>query len=303
MIARIEVSAQYGMTMKMNIQDQFLPWWEEHEQNYDLLLLDVDGTLVQKHTALPGVDEMLKGLEKRGFPWYVLTNDGHRSHAEKSASISKSGLNVPPSHLVSCADALLDFVRNEELEGQMFFRAGYFGSPDYGESAGLKMTDDTARIPECRGFILPESLDRSTMPDILFNAFLDNPDRYLIVPNPDSYWPGSHPGEFVLGSAPFARMLQKVLAEKGVRVSPHFLGKPHHGIFDHAIKVAEEHYDMSLGDRHRILMLGDSVHSDIPGAVRGGMDNALVLTGITHEDQLRELKGDNRPRRVFRRIA
>ena len=291
------------MALPAEIQESFHHWWSDNRQDFDLILFDIDGTLVRENHVLPGVADFLAELESQSVPWYALTNDSRHSHREKSARIAEAGLDVPATHVVSCSDAIRDFVRDEKLDGRLFFQAGYLGQPSYGELAGLEMTEDPDRIPECRGFILTDYIDKQSIPDLILNACLRDSSLYVIVPNPDSYWPGRREGELVLGSAPVVKMLQKVLAEKGITMKPYFLGKPHHGIFDYALRSAEAHYGLQLGDRRRVLMIGDSVHSDIKGGNRSGLTTALVLTGVTHEDQLPDLHGDFRPKMVFRRMG
>ena len=55
-----------------------------------------------------------------------------------------------------------------------------------------------------------------------------------------------------------------------------YFGKPFKEIFDFAQKV-------SLSEKDKILMVGDTLWTDILGAHNAGMDSALVMTGISGE--------------------
>ena len=50
---------------------------EELMDRYAVLLLDAYGVLMHSSGALPGAVELIAELERRGKPFYVLTNDAY----------------------------------------------------------------------------------------------------------------------------------------------------------------------------------------------------------------------------------
>ncbi|MDR1494920.1 MAG: HAD hydrolase-like protein [Rickettsiales bacterium] len=68
------------------------------------------------------------------------------------------------------------------------------------------------------------------------------------------------------------------------------IGKPHREIFDLAVRDAEKRLARKL-ERNRILMVGDSIGTDICGAKNAGLKSALcVETGTTFEKLKKQLE-------------
>ncbi|XP_063673715.1 uncharacterized protein LOC134810951 [Bolinopsis microptera] len=63
-------------------------------------------------------------------------------------------------------------------------------------------------------------------------------------------------------------------------IQPKVLGKPSHLMFD---MIRSEH---NLQDKSKVLMVGDTLESDIQFGINSGVDTALVLSGITSRDML-----------------
>ena len=63
------------------------------------------------------------------------------------------------------------------------------------------------------------------------NFFILHPDRAMLVPNPDSYWPNGPDGEIGIGAGGKARFLCQILKDYGIRKRPTYFGKPHPAIF------------------------------------------------------------------------
>jgi ribonucleotide monophosphatase NagD (HAD superfamily) len=56
-------------------------------------------------------------------------------------------------------------------------------------------------------------------------------------------------------------------------------------------------------DYKEILMIGDSLNSDIRGANWLGMSSGLVMTGITTEQQVANAKNEFKPDFIFSSLA
>ena len=96
-----------------------------------------------------------------------------------------------------------------------------------------------------------------------------------------------------------------MLAEYGIPLVPHFLGKPNAAIFQRALGRLTELYSLPRPPApERVLMVGDALRSDIRGGNGMQFATALMLTGITTEAQATrpELPPDLRPTLIFRRL-
>ena len=284
---------------------KFIDYWHANRQRYQALLFDIDGTLSCGSHVLPGVRELLMELRAEQVPHCILTNDGNHSQAEKSAILAAGGLTVAPEEIVSCGSALGELVTARGWRDRMFFVLGLLGHPCYAERAGLRVCRDENRIDECFGVINGEDYyDWHNHMQAAINFFRRHPDRPLVVPNPDSYWPGSRPGWLGVGAGGQARFICGMLAEMGVDIQPIYLGKPYRPVYDAAVHLLRRRFpEAGEFDYGRILMLGDSLQSDIRGANNCGMVSALLLTGITSAAQAARAEGDCVPHLIFDTIG
>lgn len=301
---------------------QFLPFLQARRREYDAVLFDIDGTLVDRTHTLGGAEEILAWLRAERLPFLCLTNDGNHSVAEKSRFLAKAGLHVAPSEIVSCAHAVFELAESAGYAGGRVFIMGNLGvrfpsldaddlaadlpaSPGTGDEIDLppeprqhvgppdsnvfRETRQRELLPECDGVIVGEGeYDWQPVVTAVFNFFIHKPKAFMIVPNPDSYWPNGHRG-LGIGAGSVARFVQGLLHEYGVEVKPTYLGKPYPLIFQHALHCLRKHHGAELGRKpERILVVGDSLRADIKGANDVGFRSVLVLTGLTKPKRLED---------------
>ncbi len=281
--------------------EKFRSWWENNRHLYKALMFDIDGTLIAAGKLLPGAEELLQYLRQSAFPFGLLTNDGNHSTEEKSELMERAGLHVAPEEIISCSMALEEYAEEQQCQGKMFFIMGDLGVPCYARRAGLVPCRDIKRIEECEGVIIGEGFyNWQDNIHAVFNFLIRHPERPLIVPNPDSYWPGRVRGEYGIGAGAKARFICGLLNEMGIEKEPLYFGKPYPMIYEYALHRLTARFGLTpKPEMRQILMIGDSLTSDIRGANRLGIDSLLVLTGITSASQASESEGDCRPVRVF----
>jgi NagD protein len=283
----------------MDIHASFHKWFHLHRAEYDALVLDVDGVLIAGTTVMAGAVELLQELRAAAFPVALLTNDGNHSVAEKAAFLARCGFDFAESEITSCADGLVEVVQQRGLAGRPVFILGDLGRPCFAGKAGLCPTCDLDRLDDCAAVIVGEGLyDWQRTLNAVVNSFLRCPQRPLIVPNPDEYYPG-HGGKIVIAAGGVGRFLHQVLPVYGTPPELLYLGKPYQPIFQHSHAAMERRLGHRV-TRERVLMLGDSLASDVKGAREFGYRPALVLTGITREQHLGRAIPE--PDLVFRRF-
>ena len=283
----------------------FLEWWQSECRNFEAILFDIDGTLVTGLHLLDGADVLLEQLKQQHFPFYLLTNDGNHSLQEKSVIVGKAGLKISPDEIVSCGMAVSHFVEHHNAFGQTFFVMGDLGKPCYAELAGLKVCRDVSQINACSGVIIGEGFyDWQKNINAVFNFFIKNPDRPLLVPNPDSYWPNGKGGKFGIGAGGKARFICGILEEMGISVKPEYFGKPYPAIYEYTVDLLKRRFGLAVDISYsKILMIGDSLKSDIKGANMLGIKSGLMLTGITTAEQALAAKGGLKPDFIFETIG
>lgn len=254
--------------------------FSEIARQYDVIFFDAFGVLKKSEGVIPGVLDVLAWLTRSGTDVYVLTNDASRSPAALAAPYTHDQLGplVTESRVISSGLLAKDFLRSRFKTGKV----GYMGKPAsafYIEAAGL----EAVPVRQCED---PAGLSAFAMlDDEGYDWFLDinrtvnllrRAHIPVIVANPDLSYPvGGEKVALAVGS--LALMIQGVLKKTFIR-----FGKPDTMMFSHAFACATANRDDLKRDR--VLMVGDTLHTDVFGANTFGIDTALVLSGNTRRE-------------------
>jgi HAD superfamily hydrolase (TIGR01458 family) len=239
------------------------------------LLLDLDGVLVLKGRAVDGAAAALVELDRRGFPYLVVTNTSLVSRATLARWGASTGFATPADRFQSALSASAELVRREYGD-----RPVYVISSDDArtEFAGLNVVDGAGAdaVPdEVAAVVLGDS------PDQLTKANLDRAFRLvlrgaaLIGMHRNPWWltpdgPTLDAGTFLVG------------LEWATKRRARIVGKPSPAFFRVAIeRLAAE--AAARGEpalrRADLAMVGDDVGSDIGGGRRAGLRTVFVRTG------------------------
>ncbi len=267
------------------------------------VFFDIDGTLLVGGRLCPGADRVLKELREINFPHYLLTNDGNHSLEEKSGFLRKAGLCVQPHEIISCSSALAPLAAARGWKGKKFFILGELGAPCFAEAAHLRTTRNEAELGDCDGVIVGEGYyDWHNHMQAAINFFRNNPEAPMVVPNPDTYWPGRNKTVGV-GSGGQARFICQVLAELGVHIEPIYLGKPYAAIYELARNILTRRFALPEPPAwNRLMMVGDSLQSDIQGGKALNMFSVLVLTGVGTRKMAEEVAPAFRPDMILENL-
>ncbi len=280
----------------MKPKTSMIKWLEAHIADFDAVVLDIDGVLLNSTRRMPGSQELLGMLRRHNMQFVLLTNDGNHSVREKADRLNTAGLTVSPDQIISCGHAIGPAVTSLSLSGGCFFIMGDTGDPCYAQGAGLEVTREISKLESCSGVIIgEENYDWEPVINGVINFFIDRPNAPLIIPNPDEFYPGPELKIHVAAGG-VGRFIQGVLKAYGTEIHPHYLGKPHAAIFKLAHQALESASGEPLSPR-RILMVGDNMAADIRGAQSMGYTTALLLTGVTREEAINQF--DFLPDKVF----
>ncbi|MEI7437982.1 MAG: HAD-IIA family hydrolase [bacterium] len=273
----------------MEILTSLQNWFHARRADFDAVVFDVDGVLILDGRPVPGSLEFVDALRNRQTPLALLTNDGNHSIAEKNAFLRHAGFNFQDGEITSCAHGLVEVASTLGLTGKQVFVAGDFGNPSYATAAGLTPVTGLADMSGCAAILIGEdSYDWQTTIDAIVNHLILHPETPLIVPNPDEYYPRRGGGIHVAAGGT-ARFIAQIMTSYGRPVAPLFLGKPYRPIFAHNHAVMQQRAGCSM-DARRVLMVGDSLMSDVCGGHDFGYQTALLLTGITRNHHLEQAR-------------
>jgi HAD superfamily hydrolase (TIGR01450 family) len=259
--------------------------FDELSDAYPVLFLDAFGVLRNSDGLIPGSLDVMDRLRDRGKDIYILTNDASRSPEELARVYvdAEDRQMIPASRIISSGTLASDYLAQQIGSGQV----GYLGSEksaEYIRRAGLApvpigiCTEETTlcaiALLDDEGFDWMEGLNRT------LNLLRAEP-LPVVVANSDLAYPTKGGLEAVaIGS--LARLLEQILDTKFVRC-----GKPEDVMFSKAFERAKlDHPGLRRSD---VLMVGDTLQTDIKGGEAFGLDTLLVLSGHTQASRLAEL--------------
>jgi NagD protein len=220
----------------------------------------MDGVLVHGRQAIPGAQEFLERLEKRGCKYLILTNNPIYTASDLAHRLQLSGLNVSPDHIFTSAMATARFLNSQKPNGTAFV-IGESGLTTAIHEVGYIITDhqpDYVVVGETSNY----SFEGLTKAIRLVSA-----GSRFIATNPDPAGPSED------GVVPACGALA-ALIEKASGRAPLFVGKPNPLMVRTAMNYIGVHSENTT-------MIGDRMDTDIITGVQSGMSTILVLSGMT----------------------
>lgn len=251
-------------------------------ERYDGFVLDLWGVIHDGITAYPGVVTTLEHLKERGKRTVLLSNAPRRSE-EIMRAMEKMGIpRALYDALISSGEAAYHALKSREDPWlKALGRVCYLMGPprDYGMLDGLDVRR-TERMEEAE-FILATGVDWDDDTLDLYEPALEiGAAKHLpmVCANPDLVV--IRGGKRVLCAGALARRYEELGGE--VR----YFGKPYPPIYTLCFER------MGIQDRSRIVAIGDSLRTDIAGAVAAGID-AVLITGGIHAEELGIAHGEH----------
>ncbi|WGW02352.1 HAD-IIA family hydrolase [Tropicibacter oceani] len=232
--------------------------------DFDAFFLDAFGVLNIGETAIPGVAERIADIRAAGKQVLVVSNAAGFPQAALIDKYHRLGFDFATEQVVTSRAALL-----AGLDGRRDLHWGLMATRSTGlrDLEDLTLTyleEDPAAYDAVEGFLMVGSAAWTGERQTLMEAALKGRPRPVLVGNPDIVAPRET--GFSIEPGHFAHRL----ADR-TGVQPQFFGKPFHNIYDLAFARLDP-----LPPRSRILMVGDSLHTDILGAQTAGIASALV---------------------------
>ena len=258
-----------------------------------LLCVDLDGVLYRGSEPIPGVGALLTKRVAAGDRVAYITNNSFLRQAEYRARIESCGGPFATASLLTAVG--LTAARFREAGVRRVLVYGAPGLVDELRAAGLDaratadiLNEEALAAWGAEGVCV--GLHRSaTERELLLAATALRAGARFITPNRDASYPD--PGELTPGTGAAVTALE---AASGVQAE--VVGKPAPDLISTAAREA----NMALD---RVVMIGDSLETDIAAADAAGVRSVLMLTGVTssdHAERAAALGGSTRPTRVAR---
>jgi len=231
---------------------------------FDVLLLDAFGVLNIGETAIAGVPDRIARLQAAGKRVLVVTNAAGYPHSSLMAKYARLGYDFAPEDVISSRLTLLDALTSMPATDFGLMATQSLGHADLDHLDFTYLAEDPAPYEAASAFLLLGSAAWSETRQTLLQDALRRDPRPVLVGNPDIVAPRE--AGFSVEPGNYAHRLADATG-----VSPAFFGKPFHNIYDLALARLGAGYA-----RDRILMVGDSLHTDILGGQSAGVQTALI---------------------------
>lgn len=254
------------------------------KDQYELLLFDAYGVLVDASGPLPGAVQVISELNASGHSYYIITNGSMKPAKQSIAYLQNMGIQIQDTNYLSSGGATRNWIEHQYSSSIRVCLLGppscHFLIPSQHQLVSCEEEFDLLVIGNQDGYeILPTI---GMVISTLYRMIDQGRTPTLALPNPDLIYPAGN-GNYGITSGMIAGMIESALKLRFRTEAPRFLrfGKPETLMFEDALKKSG--LDKTP---EKALMIGDQVDTDILGGLRAGCHTALIGTGIgAHKDQ------------------
>ena len=247
---------------------------------YSVVFFDAFGVIKNYQGLVPGIERTFAYLEKENKEYYIVTNDASRSPEQLAESYHKLGLiAISANRIVSSGMLTKEYLDLKVQDGIV----GYLGTPQsahYIQSSALTIMPvseiDSTNFNKLSALIFLDDEGFDWCDDLNKTVnLLRKRTIPAIVANTDHAYPLSV-NDVSIAIGGIASMIENIVGKKFIR-----FGKPDSQMFMFAYDLIREY--RSIGKRE-IVMVGDTLQTDILGGNKFGLDTVLVLSGNTLPD-------------------
>ena len=255
--------------------------FEKVIQQYDAIFFDAFGVLKNYNGLIEGVAETIYKLHNDQKQIFILTNDSSRSPFELAKRYQQQGIDlITEENMISSGMLAREYLQLKIKKGTIAY-LGTKNSAHYVENLGLPTLPISEVQPENfsdisalvlldeEGFNWESDLSKSI-------NLLRHKNIPVVVANTDRTYPVSN-NQINIAIGGIANMLEDIVGKRFIR-----FGKPDVPLFIYAY---EKLSSIKSIPKDKILMVGDTLHTDILGGNKFGIHTALVLSGNTLPDQ------------------
>lgn len=244
---------------------------------YNIVFFDAFGVLKNYHGLVPDIEKTFEYLKEQNKEYYIVTNDASRSPVQLASSYHKMGLHaISPDRIISSGMLTKEYLYLKVYDGIV----AYLGTEDsahYIESLGLHPMPvsevNASNIDKVNAllFLDDEGFDWARDLNIAVNLLRKRTIPAIVANTDDAYPATVNDVSIAIGG--LANMIEAIVGQSFIR-----FGKPDSQMFMFAYDLIREYRPIS---KKEIVMVGDTLHTDIMGGNKFGFDTALVLSGNT----------------------
>lgn len=227
-------------------------------QEYDCLLIDLDGTVYCGHQLIDGAVESLDKVPGRTL---YITNNASRSADEVATHLRDLGLDAAADDIVTSAQTAARVLAQQLPPGARVLVVGTDSLADAIAAVGLRPVRRWRDQPDA---VVQGHSTKTGWTDLAEAALAIRAGALWVATNVDPTIPSER------GLLPGTGSMVAAL-KTATDADPQVVGKPSPALIKDAL---------ARGDFHAPLLVGDRLDTDIAGANAAGVPSMMVLTGI-----------------------
>lgn len=260
---------------------------KEEFEHVEAFLLDMDGVIYLEDSPIEGSVEAVNELRNREYKTIFLTNNSTKSRKQYRSRLSRMGLEVEDSEIMTSARATAVYL-SEEVEGGSCYVLGEDGLRRELREENIDIVP--SEDPKAASHVVV-GMDRGINYEKIkgaLDALLSGAE--FIGTNPDPTFPTED------GLAPGAGSCIGAVSGAIERGPSVIIGKPS----EYMLEISLE----KIGtDPSKTVIVGDRLSTDMRVGNKMGLVSVLVLSGATNEEDLRDCPREENPDYVFDSIS
>lgn len=244
---------------------------------YEVVFFDAFGVLKNYKGLLPGIENTFAYIESQKKEYYIVTNDASRSPAQLADSYHRLGLKAVSSERIVSSGMLAKEYLDLKVHDGIVAYLGTENSAHYIDSSGLHTLPVSAinetNIEKVNAlvFLDDEGFDWFRDLNLVVNLLRRRPIPAIVANTDYAYPVNKNDVSIAIGGV--ARMIENIVGREFIR-----FGKPDSQMFMFAYDLIREYRPIS---KKEIVMVGDTLYTDILGGNKFGLDTVLVFSGNT----------------------
>lgn len=232
------------------------------------LLIDLDGTMYRGNQRINDAGLFIQVVKQLHIPYSFVTNNSSRTPEAVAQHLCAMGVEAAEADVYTAAQAAVRYMVERNLGKNVYF-IGETGLEKALSKQQFTITN------ECPDYVV-QGIDRQFSYEKLEIAVrcILNGAEYILT-NPDLLLPSER------GLVPSAGSIAASI-QAGSQTEPVVIGKPSKIIMQYAL----ERLGLSAED---VWVVGDNLFTDIAAGTRMGCRTALVLSGVTNEQNMEDL--------------
>jgi 4-nitrophenyl phosphatase len=233
------------------------------------LILDMDGVLWRSDDSIGNLNYIFDLIHHRGILVAFATNNGTLTPLQYVQKLASFGVNIKPWQVVTSAITTANLLKVRFPSGGKVFAIGENGVTQALTEQGFTPEQNEGSSDICAVVV---GLDRMiTFKKMAEATLLVRQGVPFYATNPDRTYPTPR------GEIPGAGAWISVISQ-ATNIEPIYAGKPSPEL----LYLARERLGTSPRET---LVVGDRITTDIAGGQAAGMPTALVLTGVSSEEE------------------